>query len=61
MSNNIRQDVMTLPIVSNKSNNLNNNTCSTGNKKYNGKKNTECNFKTILESKIAKYDKEVKK
>lgn len=52
---------MTLPIVSNKSSNLNNNTCSNGNKKYNGKKNTECNFKTILDSKIAKYDKEVKK
>ena len=60
MSNIIRQDVMTLPIVSDKSSNLNN-TCFTGNKKYNGKKNTECNFKTILESKIAKYDKEVKK
>ena len=51
---------MTLPIVSDKSSNLNN-TCSIGNKKYNGKKNTECNFKTILDSKVAKYGKEVKK
>lgn len=53
---------MILPIISNKSSNLNNNNiCSTGNKKYNSKKNTECNFKTILDSKIAKYDKEAKK
>ena len=52
---------MTLPIVSNTTSNLNNNTCSTGNKKYNGKKNMECNFKTILDSKVAKYSKEMKK